>query len=286
VRATLQDLDTIETATQVLNIAPPQINLKATFLELPDEKVAEFWKSLEMNCPTGSNAVTILTAAQARKVQQDVRAQGNATLLNEPSITTLSGRQTQIQVVDMMTVVTGINPQALKAPGIASKAAGSNGLYQTTSLPVGPTLDLVSYVGADGYTVRLTSVATLTEFLGYDEPTNSPTVYINGKKERAVLPLPQFRVRAMTNSAVLWDGQTVVLCGAVSETVSVLKDKVAVLGDLPLVGKLFQSESRSSKKKQMMVLITSTIIDPAGNRVHEEEEMKRVSGKGKADVQH
>src|SRR5260370_41344513 len=33
-RATLQDLDIIETAVQVLNIAPPEVNIKAKFIEV------------------------------------------------------------------------------------------------------------------------------------------------------------------------------------------------------------------------------------------------------------
>src|SRR5207302_5811770 len=46
VRGTLQDLDTIEGAVQVLNIAPPQINIKAKFIEMPKEEARVFWEHL------------------------------------------------------------------------------------------------------------------------------------------------------------------------------------------------------------------------------------------------
>src|SRR5262249_11867259 len=39
VRATLQDLDVIETAVQVLNIAPPQIHIKSKFVEVAQKDV-------------------------------------------------------------------------------------------------------------------------------------------------------------------------------------------------------------------------------------------------------
>ena len=52
-----------------------------------------------------------------------------------------------------------------------------------------------------------------------------------------------------------------------------VKDKVPVIGDLPLVGRLFRSESSSTFKKNLMIFVTPTIIDPAGNRYHSEEEM-------------
>jgi len=51
------------------------------------------------------------------------------------------------------------------------------------------------------------------------------------------------------------------------------KDKVPVLGDLPVVGRLFRSESSQTSKKNLMIFVTPTIIDPAGNRYHSEDEM-------------
>jgi general secretion pathway protein D len=80
-------------------------------------------------------------------------------------------------------------------------------------------------------------------------------------------------LRQVTTSAIVWDGQTVVLGGLTTEDVTKLKDKVPVLGDLPLVGRLFRSESNQTKKKNLVIFVTPTIIDPAGNRMHSEDEM-------------
>jgi len=52
------------------------------------------------------------------------------------------------------------------------------------------------------------------------------------------LPLPHLRLRQVTTSAIVWDGQTVVLGGLISENVTKTKDKVPMLGDLPFVGRL------------------------------------------------
>ena len=46
-----------------------------------------------------------------------------------------------------------------------------------------------------------------------------------------------------------------------------------MLGDLPLVGRFFRSESKTTNKKNLLIFITPTLIDPAGNRVHTEDEM-------------
>ena len=89
----------------------------------------------------------------------------------------------------------------------------------------------------------------------------------------AVLPLPILRMRQVTTSAIVWDGQTIVLGGLTAEDNRKLKDKVPVLGDLPLFGRFFRSESSSVIKKRLYIFVTPTIIDPAGNRLHSEEEM-------------
>ena len=61
-----------------------------------------------------------------------------------------------------------------------------------------------------------------------------------------------------------------VLGGLISEAVAKRKDKVPVLGDLPIVGRLFRSEASQSQKKNLLIFVTPTIIDPAGNRVQTE----------------
>ena len=88
-----------------------------------------------------------------------------------------------------------------------------------------------------------------------------------------MLPLPHLRVRQVTTTAMVWDGQTIVLGGLMSESVTKFRDKVPVLGDLPWVGRLFRSESDVSQKKNLVIFVTPTLIDPAGNRLHSEEEM-------------
>ena len=64
-----------------------------------------------------------------------------------------------------------------------------------------------------------------------------------------------------------------VVGGLISEDVQRFKDKVPMLGDLPIVGKLFRSEQSDRKKKNLLIFVTPTILDPAGNRLHTDEDM-------------
>ena len=112
------------------------------------------------------------------------------------------------------------------------------------------------------------------EFVGYeDNRTNRVAVYANGKKKWVFPPVPSIQLIQMNTDVRVRDGQTVVLGGLLSETVNTLKDQVPMLGDLPLVGRFFRSESKATTKKNLLVFITPTLIDQAGNRLHSEEEM-------------
>ncbi|MDB6040225.1 MAG: type and secretion system protein [Verrucomicrobiales bacterium] len=163
--------------------------------------------------------------------------------------TLLLGVAAQGQIVQQPQVIPAVTPQAAQ-------------------IPFGPVLDVIPYVSADGYSIQMSIVPTLTEFLGYDTENSRQFQTVIGNTPTQPTPLPGFRVRQITTSAIVWDGQTVVLGGLIAENVTKTKDKVPVLGDIPLLGRLFRSESSSSTKKNLVVFVTPVIIDPAGNRVH------------------
>ena len=149
------------------------------------------------------------------------------------------------------------NPQAI--PAVTTIVA---------PIPFGQVLDVIPYVSADGYTIQMNIMPTFTEFLGYDtDAARQFRTVVPGLPVQDT-PLPRFRIRQVATSAVVWDGQTVVLGGLIAENVRKVREKVPVLGDIPFVGRLFRTESADSTKKNLVIFVTPTIIDPAGNRVH------------------
>ncbi len=76
-------------------------------------------------------------------------------------------------------------------------------------------MDVIPYVSADGYTIQMTIVPSLLEFLGYDDPgkfiiqRQIPTGAAAPVKTN--MPLPHFRLRQATVNAAVWDGQTIVI---------------------------------------------------------------------------
>jgi general secretion pathway protein D len=141
-------------------------------------------------------------------------------------------------------------------------------------IETGPVLDVVPDVLADGYTINLTLIPSLIEFSGYQSPPSLGTFSSAGLNV-VLLPtaLPEFSVREVTTTVNVWDGQTVVLGGLVDSTIMETKDEVPVLGDVPIIGRLFQSQTKTEQKRNLMIFVTATMIDPAGNRVHSDDEL-------------
>ena len=67
--------------------------------------------------------------------------------------------------------------------------------------------------------------------------------------------------------AVVRDGQTLVVGGLEPADFRSTPDDANELQDLPVVGRLFRDQSADTRG-QLLLFITPTIIDPAGNRVH------------------
>ncbi|MBE0543915.1 MAG: hypothetical protein IH623_21440 [Verrucomicrobia bacterium] len=277
VRATPDALDRIEEVVQELNYAPPHIHIKAHFVELEPDDASRLlgfdWYpgNILLRGITATNASSqetlpwcrVLTNPQFRTVRHALEQREGVNLISSPEVTTLSGRQAQIQVADMRTVV-----------------SSTNGVMQTNTVPCGSVLDVLPTLGPDGYTIQITAIPSVTEFLGYDDPGPfvpkvpvAPSATGSSPAPVSVLPLPRFRVRQATKSAVLWDGQTLVIGGLSATNDMRLKDQVPVLGDLPLVGRLFRKETVGTQTNTLLVFVTARLVHPAGNPIHRDDQM-------------
>jgi general secretion pathway protein D len=161
---------------------------------------------------------------------------------------------------------------AVQAQVINNPVQPSTITPQQQQVEVGPVLDVIPCVLSDGFTINLTLIPSLTEFNGYDTPPTIPGVNVANVVQVPTI-LPDFIVRQVVTTVNIWDHQTIVLGGLISSSIQSTKDKVPMLGDLPLVGRLFQSQSKTTSRKNLMIFVTATIVDPAGNRVHSDDEL-------------
>jgi pilus assembly protein CpaC len=68
--------------------------------------------------------------------------------------------------------------------------------------------------------------------------------------------------RRVQTQVELESGQSFVIAGLLNNTITDTLDKIPGIGDIPLLGKLFQSRSRTRSNSELMVLITPELVRP------------------------
>ncbi|MGV3533288.1 MAG: type II secretion system protein GspD, partial [Chthoniobacteraceae bacterium] len=91
-----------------------------------------------------------------------------------------------------------------------------------------------------------------------------------------VINQPIFSTRKVTTSVSVFDGATVVLGGLMREDVQKVEDKIPLLGDIPLIGRLFRSSVDQHLKRNLVIFVSARLINPAGEAVHGEEEKEEI----------
>lgn len=199
-------------------------------------------------------------------------------VVSTPSVVTKSGQRANISIVRELIYPTEFDP-----PQIPQNVDGSGSTPVTPATPtafekrdVGVTLEVEPVVGDNNRTVDLNLVPTSVEFEGfinYGSPISSASVDALGNATLTQLTenriiQPVFRTNKVTTSVTVWDGNTVVLGGVMYERRQDIKDKVPVLGDIPIIGRSFRSQVSQTERKNVIFFVTARVIDPAGHRIN------------------
>lgn len=217
----------------------------------------------------------VLTDPQFQVVIRALAVQRNADLLSAPKVTTVSGNTAQIKIVREFRYPTEFTPPTATAAGGGTTGSGSVAVTPATpggfeTREVGVLLNVTPTVSSDGYTISLTLVPEVSDFEGFIDYGSEGSIAAGN----TVVPVnftfnqPVFSSRQVTTTIQIWDGQTVVLGGLIREDVIKIDDKVPLLGDIPLVGRLFRSKAESNVKRNLLIFVTARLIDPAGNPIN------------------
>jgi hypothetical protein len=269
VRATLQELDTIEQAIAELNTPPAQINTRVKFLRVPEATVTDLCRNLGVVQVDHTNLSKLLSPAQSAVFLKAAGAQPGAKILGSASVTTLSGRQTRVECVDLPTIDTNQEP---------------------IKIPLGPAIDMVPSLSNDGWKISLTTTASLTEFLGFDAPSEPQLEDPKGRTQQGG-PVPRVRLRQITAHNSVPDGYTLVLANGVDEEAQLdeklkndFSDRATLIKALETRGISYEKfreqikqQLTAASKERFVVLITPTLIDAAGNRLHTDAEIESLT---------
>jgi general secretion pathway protein D len=101
-----------------------------------------------------------------------------------------------------------------------------------------------------------------------EDSTNDPATSEGTILTEGVINQPVFNLRSVVTNLQVLDGQTAILGGLLREDTQEVNDKVPFLGDLPLIGRAFQSKVSERTKKNLLIFITSKLIKSNGKPVY------------------
>ena len=250
--------------------------------------------------PTGILSVAgIFTNPQFQVVLRALSQKKGVDLISSPKVTAKNGQRATIEIIRDFRYPTQFDPPqlsgtngAIYTPIVPSTPTG----WETK--PVGITLEVEATIGPDNYTIDLNLAPRVVEFEGfinYGNPVNAtvarvvPEVQITEilnpvtgildlitsnvrgfgpsttfEATPNTINMPVFSTREVVTLVSVYDGQTVALGGLMREDVQKIQDKVPILGDIPFAGRLFRSNVDQHIKRNLVMFVTASLMDPAG----------------------
>lgn len=244
--------------------------------------------------PIPSRAPGILTllannvsGGQVQMMMRGLDQKKGADVVSKPATITRSGQTSKIEIIQEF-----IYPTEYETPEIPQQIGDPNGFAVgnvnnppiTPAMPtafekrdVGVVLEVSPVVSADRRYVELALKPELTNFDGfvnYGTPITQPAVQsgivgvLNNNERVTLTPnrilQPVFSTTRADTSVTVADGSTIIIGGMVEERIQNVQDQVPVLGDLPLVGRLFQTQARQPIRKNVLLMVQVELQDPSG----------------------
>jgi type II secretory pathway component GspD/PulD (secretin) len=162
-------------------------------------------------------------------------SRGNARVLADPRITTLSGRTATIRAGDTISVLT-----------TSGGGAGTIPTQQLQSFQTGVTLDI---------TPLITNNGELTVAL---HPVVNSLTGLSGQG------IPEISTRDTQTTVHLRDNETLVIGGLIQENSQRTETKIPLLGSLPLIGGAFRNNLTTNTRNELIIVVTPHIISSTG----------------------
>ena len=175
------------------------------------------------------------------------------------------------------------NPAATKLLNLELAASEVDGTSKNIASPRVVTKDKVAATVSSGtqipYQQASSSGATTTAFIAATlslsvtpqiTPDDHINMMVNASQNSPGANLgggstPSISTRNVTTEVMVENGGTVVIGGVFTQDVSDATNKVPVLGDVPALGWLFKSNTKSDSRTELLIFITPKIVQDALN---------------------
>lgn len=183
---------------------------------------------------------------------------GAGNILSTPNLLTLDNEEAKIVIGQNVPFVTG------QFTNTGSNNGSVNPFQTIERKDVGLTLRVKPQISENG-TIKMTIYQEVSSV--QPQSVNSSTGLITNK-------------RSIESTVLVDDGKIVVLGGLLQDEFASNQDKVPGLGDVPVLGSLFRSESRSRRKTNLMVFLRPVVMrdarDTANLALDRYEQMRAV----------
>jgi pilus assembly protein CpaC len=184
-----------------------------------------------------ANLPTLLDNGQVSLLINALRSMSYARTLAEPNLVTLNGKPATFQAGGQFPVpiVTGFT---------------ASGLQGVSFVPFGVQLSFTPYI-TDRDRIRLEIQAEVSA-----RDNSTPTTNIGGAQ------ISGLTSRTFQTTVELREGQTLAVAGLIQNNLGANSDRVPLLGDLPVVGRLWGFDRISAGEQELVVLITPELVHP------------------------
>ncbi len=253
------------------------------------------------NPAPGIAALTgLFSDSQVQLIMRGLAQKKGTDLMTAPSITARSGEKALIEIIREFIYPTEYEPPELPnsigggiSTGGLGLSSGGGSFPVTPATPTsfetrntGVTLEIEPTIGGNDFVIDLRFAPDIVEFEGfvnYGSPIQSPATDFLGNPVTVIITenrieMPVFSSRRVTTALTIYDGYTVAVGGLMREDVQTVEDKVPILGDIPVVGRLFQSRSENRIKSNLIIFVTAQIIDATGRPIRGGDALPTVGG--------
>ncbi|AZM39511.1 type IV pilus secretin PilQ family protein [Acinetobacter sp. WCHA39] len=166
-----------------------------------------------------------------------VQADGYGEVISTPKVMTADKQSAKIE-------------SGTKIPYASSSGSGANAVPKTEFIDATLSLDVTPSITPDGKVMMKLNITK-------DAPsTPTPTGQLTINKN------------SIDTNVLVDNGETVVLGGIFEQENLTNQTKVPFLGDLPYVGKLFRRDSKTDKKRELLIFVTPRIVNDTLTRNH------------------
>jgi general secretion pathway protein D len=225
----------------------------------------------------------VLTDPQFQVVVRAINQRKSIDFVSMPSIVAKSGQKATVDIIREFLYPTEFDPPQIPQQVGSAQIGNLRLITDNRTAPITPStptnfemrklgtvIEVEPVISDDGREVELLIAPQNTEFEGfidYGSPIENPLDLGNGPGVQLVdnrIIQPIFRTNKASTAVRVYDGSTVVLGGVIAQRAVEVRDKVPVIGSIPLVGRLWRSSVTVSEKKNFVIFVTVRVIDPSG----------------------